>query len=195
MYFLHVVIESVFKRVLSFIWILHLKLESPILKDALCQVWLKFVPWFCGKRFWNFVNACPLFSYFSPWEKGVTSFKQTWIPSIQRCVVQSLTEIGSVVLEKKSKMRTVYRQTYDGRHAIRKTHVSFQLISSWKYRLMIKITLNDNTCFWPDYRSLINGTLIHKTLLALFFWHYRWANYFSLCYFKKSKISLHVQQI
>ena len=38
----------------------------------------------------------------------------------------SLVEIGPVVLEKKMKMKTVYRQTDghtdDGRQAIRKTH-------------------------------------------------------------------------
>ena len=53
--------------------------------------------------------------------------------------MQSLVEIGKVVLEKKSKIEKVYRraerqtdrqsdrQTDDGRKAIRKAHLSFQL--------------------------------------------------------------------
>ena len=37
---------------------LHLnKLESPSLKDALCQVWLKLAQWFWRRRFFNFVNV------------------------------------------------------------------------------------------------------------------------------------------
>ena len=39
---------------------LHLnKLESPLPKDALCKVWLKFPQWFCRRRFFlnNFDNV------------------------------------------------------------------------------------------------------------------------------------------
>ena len=32
------------------------KLESPLPKNALCQVWLKLVKWFCRKRFLKVVN-------------------------------------------------------------------------------------------------------------------------------------------
>ena len=39
----------------------------------------------------------------------------------------SLVEIGPVVLEKKSKIGTVYRQTDYGQQAIRKAHLNFQL--------------------------------------------------------------------
>ena len=48
----------------------------------------------------------------SPLEKGRgPSFEQTWIPSTQGCFVPSLVKIGPVVLEKKSKIGKVYRQT------------------------------------------------------------------------------------
>ena len=50
---------------------LHLnKLESPLPKDALCQVWLKLVKWFWRRRFLNFVNVFSLFRYYLPLEKG-----------------------------------------------------------------------------------------------------------------------------
>ena len=49
--------------------ILHLimdKLESPSLKNGLCQVRLKLVQWFL-----KFVNLFSLFRYYLPLEKGV----------------------------------------------------------------------------------------------------------------------------
>ena len=52
---------------------LHLnKLESPLPKDALCQVWLKLtlvLEWFL-RSFLNFVNVFSLFHYYLPLEKG-----------------------------------------------------------------------------------------------------------------------------
>ena len=65
-----------------------------------------------------------------PWAKPLASkdaFELTWIPFTQGCFVPSLVEIGPVVLEKKSKIGKVYRQTDDGRQAIRKAYLSFQL--------------------------------------------------------------------
>ena len=49
---------------------LHLnKFESPLSKDALCQVWLKLAQWFWG-RFFNFVNYIfSLFHHYFPLEK------------------------------------------------------------------------------------------------------------------------------
>ena len=50
--------------------VLHLnKLESPSLKDALCQVWLKLALWF-WRRFFNFFNVFSLFHYYLPLEEG-----------------------------------------------------------------------------------------------------------------------------
>ena len=49
---------------------LHLyKLESPLHKDALCQVWLKLVQWFLRRRFLHFVNVILLFHNCFPLEK------------------------------------------------------------------------------------------------------------------------------
>ena len=46
------------------------KLESPLPKDALCQVWLKLAQWFWRRRFLNFVNAFSLIRNYLPLEKG-----------------------------------------------------------------------------------------------------------------------------
>ena len=51
--------------------VLHLKrFESPSPKDALCKIWLKFVPWFWSRRFLNFVNVFSLFCNYLPLEMG-----------------------------------------------------------------------------------------------------------------------------
>ena len=83
----------------------------------------------------------------SPLRKGCGPlFEQTWIPITQGCFVLSLDKIGPVVLEK-SKIEKVYRQTdrrtdrrtegqtNDGRQAIRKAHLSFQLRWAKNYLL------------------------------------------------------------
>ena len=87
------------------------KLESPTLKHALGQVWLKLTKWFRRRRFlvfrYNF-NILLL----SPLGKGCgPSFGQTWIPSTKGCFVPCLAWIGPVVL-KKMKMWKVNRQTH-----------------------------------------------------------------------------------
>ena len=51
-------------------WALHLnKLESPLHKEALCQVWLKLVQWFL-RIFLNFVDVFSLFVIISPWKRA-----------------------------------------------------------------------------------------------------------------------------
>ena len=75
--------------------VLHLnKLESPLPKDALCQVWLKLDQWFWRRRFLNFVNV------FSPFRNH--SLEKGRGPSFKGCFVPSLVEIGPAVLEKKN---------------------------------------------------------------------------------------------
>ena len=50
---------------------LHLnKLESPLPKDALCQVWLKLTQCLWRRRFLNVVNVFSLFRYYLPLEKS-----------------------------------------------------------------------------------------------------------------------------
>ena len=53
-------------------WALHLnKLESPLRKDALCQVWLKLAQGFLRKRFLKFINVFSLFRNYLPLKKGM----------------------------------------------------------------------------------------------------------------------------
>ena len=49
-----------------------IKLESPLPKDALCQVWLKLASWFQGIFFLNSFNVFTLFPTYLPLVKGVT---------------------------------------------------------------------------------------------------------------------------
>ena len=46
------------------------KFESPLLKNALCQVWLNWPVWF-WRRLLNFFNVYLLFRNYLPLEKGV----------------------------------------------------------------------------------------------------------------------------
>ena len=46
------------------------KLESPSLKDTLCQIWLKLAQLFWRRRVLNFINVFSLFRYYLPLEKG-----------------------------------------------------------------------------------------------------------------------------
>ena len=48
------------------------KLEFPLPKNAMCQVWLKLTQWFWRRRILNFVHVFWLFCYHLPLEKGVT---------------------------------------------------------------------------------------------------------------------------
>ena len=51
--------------------VLHLKkLESPSLKDALCQDWLKLAHCFWRRGFFNFINVFLLFLNYLPLKKG-----------------------------------------------------------------------------------------------------------------------------
>ena len=77
------------------------KLESPLSKDALCQVWLKLAQWSGGE---DFLNSWMYFCYFiiiSPWKRAGFFIEDIWIPFTQGGFEPRLVEIGSVVLEKK----------------------------------------------------------------------------------------------
>ena len=84
----------------------------PFDNNALCQVWLKLTQWLWRSRIFYFLNVLFLFHYL-PLGKGMALYlnKLTWISFIQGCFVLSLVKIGQVVLEKKMKLRKVYRQT------------------------------------------------------------------------------------
>ena len=49
------------------------KHESPLSKDALCQVWLKLAMWFL-RKFLKFVNVFSLFHNHLPLEKGMSLY-------------------------------------------------------------------------------------------------------------------------
>ena len=70
------------------------ELMSTSSKGALCQVWLKLAPWFWRGRFLNIINVFSLFRNYLPW-------KWVWILFTQDCLLASVVQIGTVVLEKK----------------------------------------------------------------------------------------------
>ena len=83
------------------------KFESPLPKDALCQVWLKLAQWI-----WNwlsgsgedFLISSMYFRYLiiiSPWKKEGPFFSTNLNTLHPRCFVPGFVEIGRVVLEKK----------------------------------------------------------------------------------------------
>ena len=70
---------NIFNKILLFRYYLPLekgmafylnKLESPLPKDALCQVWLKLVKWFWSRRFFNIFNNYYIFAIISPGKRA-----------------------------------------------------------------------------------------------------------------------------
>ena len=99
MYFHHFVIISPWKRAGPFIW----TNLNPLHRRMPCA---KFGwNWISGSGEEDFKILSMYFHYFiiiSPWKKGgAFHLKKTWIPFTQIYLVQSLVEIGPVVLEKK----------------------------------------------------------------------------------------------
>ena len=47
-----------------------IKLESPLPKEALCQVWLKLAQWVWRRRYFYFFNVFSLFRNYLPLEEG-----------------------------------------------------------------------------------------------------------------------------
>jgi hypothetical protein len=64
-------IISPWRRVIPFIW---KKLESPLPKDDLCQVWLKLAQWFWRRRFLN--DPTPFFHFcdYLPFEEDLALY-------------------------------------------------------------------------------------------------------------------------
>ena len=89
------------------------KLEFPLPKNALCQVFLKLAKWFLRRSIFFILSMyLHYFVIISPWKRAGPSFEQNWIPFTQGCFLPSLVEIGSVVLEEKMKCeRIMDRQT------------------------------------------------------------------------------------
>ena len=112
------------------------KVKTFLHKNILSQVQLKLGQWF-WRRFVKFFNVFSLFCYYLLFESGVVLPLHTFnslYPRIQRCFVQSLIEIGHVLLEKKMKMlkdlkrqqrrRRRWTTMDDRRILIRKAHFS-----------------------------------------------------------------------
>ena len=106
---------------------LHLnKLESPLPKDALCQVWLKFAQWFWRRRFLNIFNIILHFRYNLPLEKGVAlHYSKNWNPLHPSMLGDKFgrnwpSGYGGWKCEKFTD-----GQTNDRQQAIRKAHLSF----------------------------------------------------------------------
>ena len=59
------------------------KLESPLSKDALCQLWLKLAQLFWRKIFLNVFNRISNFCYYLPLEKGVAALHMSKLESPQ----------------------------------------------------------------------------------------------------------------
>ena len=138
-----------------FIWT---KFNSFFPKNVLCKVWLKLAQWFWRRSFLNFVfslcrNYLPLKKGFGP------SFEETWIVTTKWCFVQSLVEIGPVVLVKKMNMLKVYRQTNeqtnrrtDGRRMTRNQKISLEFLAqvSLKASSNLHDILNFLLFFWDS---------------------------------------------
>jgi hypothetical protein len=76
------------------------KLEFPLPKDNLYQVWLNLTGWFWIRRFLKFFSAFFVFCYYLPLEKGDNLHLNKLETPPQGWSVPSLVEIGPVVLEK-----------------------------------------------------------------------------------------------
>ena len=86
------------------------KIESPLPKKALCQVWFRMAQWFLRRSFFYFPQCIFAVWLLSPLGKmHGPSFEQTSIPYTQVWFVPILIKIGPVVLEKRKNWK-VYRQ-------------------------------------------------------------------------------------
>ena len=98
MYFFYFVIHLSLEKGRTLRWN---KLQSPLPKDALLQIWLKLALWrslFLKKK------SSMYFCYFvisSSCKGRDPLFVQTWITSTQECFLPSSVEIGPVALEKR----------------------------------------------------------------------------------------------
>ena len=104
------------------------KLKSSSLKDAFCQVWLKWAKLFWRRRFSNF-NVFSLFHNYFSLEKGRALHLNNLNPLYPRMLCAKFGWNWLVVLEKKMKMWKVYKKTdrQTDRQTTRKAHLSFQL--------------------------------------------------------------------
>ena len=107
------------------------KLESPLPKDALCQVWLKLAQWFWRRRFFYFVNVFLLFRNYLPFDKGgALHLNKLESPSLKDALCQvwlKLVHWFWRIRWKCEKFRTTILTTDNWQILIRKAHLSLWL--------------------------------------------------------------------
>ena len=89
------------------------KLESPLSKDGLFQIWLKLAQWSWRRSYKIRWCIFAIRNYLPFWKRTGHFVRTTWITSTQECFLPSSVEIWPVALEKKKKWND-YIQT-DGR--------------------------------------------------------------------------------
>jgi hypothetical protein len=114
------------------------KLEFPLPKDNLYQVWLNLARWFWRRRFLKIFSVFLLFCYYLPLEKGYPlplnklespspkdDLYQVWLKLVPWFWRRS-RKCKSLQTDRRTDRRTD-RQTDAGQQVIRKAHLSFQL--------------------------------------------------------------------
>ena len=111
--------------------------------------------WFSRRRFFNFVNVFSLFCNYLPLKKvRGSSFKQTWIPFNQGCIVPSLVKIDChVVLEKKI--------------------LKFCQCTYFRYFLIISPWKRAGNLFVKTWIPFIGGCIVPSLIEVLVQWFWR----------------------
>jgi hypothetical protein len=99
--FLHFCNDLLFEEDLTFYLN---KIEFPLPKDNLYQVWLNLAGWFWRRRFKKKFSVFLHFRYYSPWRRAIPFIWTNLKPLPPRWSVPSLVKIVLVVPEKKLKM-------------------------------------------------------------------------------------------
>ena len=88
------------------------------------------VPVVLEENILNFVNVFSIFPYYLPWKRHGPLFEQTWISITQGCFGTIFVEIGPACDPGEEDENVKSLQTdeqSDGRRAIKKAHLIFQL--------------------------------------------------------------------
>ena len=109
---------------------LHLnKVESPLAREALCQVWLKLALWFWRRGFINFINVYHYLVIISPWKRAWPFIWKNVNPLHPNMLCAKFGwnwPSGSMQEDENVKSLQIDRWR-DRRHAIWKAHLNFQL--------------------------------------------------------------------
>ena len=132
------------KKGVAFIWTNFNPLHLRMVCAEFCWNWPR-------RRFLKVVNVISLFCNYLLLGKGNRFIWTNLNPLYLKFFMPSLVKIGPVILEMKSKIGQVYtrtdRQTDNGRQAIRKAHLRFQLRWDKKWKGNPEITKKLFFCF------------------------------------------------